>query len=151
MGMSALDGLPMGTRSGAIDPGAITFILRDLGLAVGEVERLLYEESGLKGLSGLSNDVQTLMVSQAPEARFALDYFALKVAQHAAMMAASMGGVDALVFTGGIGENAAAMREDVLARLAFLGNFETLVIPANEERMMAIHARRLLALGSGDD
>lgn len=144
MGMTALDGLPMGTRSGAIDPGAVTYLLRELGWDAARVERTLYEESGLKGLSGLSNDVRTLVASDAPGARFALDYFALKVAQYVATMAVSIGGIDAIVFTGGIGENAASVREAILARLRFLGDVEALVIPANEERMMALHARRLV-------
>lgn len=144
MGMTALDGLPMGSRTGAIDAGAITYMLRDLGLPVDEVERALYENSGLKGLSGISNDVKTLIASSDPRAAFALDYFALKVAQYAAMMAVSMGGIDAFVFTGGIGENAASVRDAILARLTFLQPFRTLIIPANEERMMAIHGKALL-------
>ncbi len=144
MGMTALDGLPMGSRTGSIDPGAVTYMLRDLGMTVDEVERALYERSGLKGLSGISNDVKTLLESDDPRAAFALDYFALKTAQHAAAMAVSMGGLDAFVFTGGIGENAAPVREAILARLAFLGPFRSVVIPANEERMMAIHGKRLV-------
>ncbi|WP_439625165.1 acetate/propionate family kinase [Shinella sp.] len=144
MGMTALDGLPMGSRSGAIDAGAITYMLRDLAMPVDAVERALYERSGLKGLSGISNDVKTLLDSDDPRAAFALDYLALKVAQYAAMMAVSMGGLDAFVFTGGIGENAAPVRDAILARLAFLPPFRTLVIPANEERMMAIHGKALL-------
>ncbi|MDB5554690.1 MAG: ackA [Rhizobium sp.] len=144
MGMTALDGLPMGTRSGAIDPGAVTFMLRELGMGAIDVEDMLYERSGLKGLSGISGDVETLLNSPDPRAAFALDYFALKVAQYAAMMTASMGGIDALVFTGGIGEHAGPIREAIIKRLAFLGGFETIVIPANEERMMASHARDLL-------
>lgn len=144
MGMTALDGLPMGSRTGAIDAGAVTYMMRSLGLSVGEVERVLYERSGLKGLSGLSNDVKTLLESSDPRAAFALDYFALKVAQYAAMMATSMGGIDAFVFTGGIGENAAPVREAILSRLAFLKPFRTLVIAANEERMMAMHGKALL-------
>lgn len=144
MGMTALDGLPMGTRCGALDAGAVTFMIRALGMGVDEVEHALYERSGLKGLSGISNDVQALLASPDPRAAFALDYFVHKVVQHVAMMAASLGGIDALVFTAGIGENAAGLRDAVLQRLAFLGPFEVLVIPANEERMMALHAQRLL-------
>ncbi len=90
-------------------------------------------------------DVEALLASPDPRAAFALDYFTLRVAQHAAMMAVSMGGLDAIVFTGGIGEHAGPIRQSITDRLAFLGPFETLVIPANEERMMALHARRLLA------
>lgn len=144
MSMTALDGLPMGTRSGAIDPGAIIHMLRDLGMDINDIERALYEESGLKGLSGISNDVETLLSSKDPRAAFALDFFAMKCAQFAAMMAVSIGGMDAMVFTGGIGEHAGPVRDAIVERLAFLGNFQTLVVPANEERMMAIHAKRLL-------
>jgi acetate kinase len=144
MGMTGLDGLPMGTRSGAIDPGAVTFMLRELGMNAIDVEDMLYERSGLKGLSGITGDVEVLLASPDPRAAFALDHFTLKVAQYAAMMATSLGGIDALVFTGGIGEHADPIREAVVKRLAFLGEFETIVIPANEELMMALHARELL-------
>lgn len=144
MGMTALDGLPMGTRSGAIDAGAVIYLQRELGMAAGEVEHLLYQESGLKGLSGFSSDMQALLASNDPQAAFAVDYFALKVAQYTAVMAVSLGGLDALVFTGGIGENAEPVRAAVRARLQVLGDFETLTIPANEERMMALHAVGLL-------
>jgi acetate kinase len=145
MSMTALDGLPMGTRSGAIDPGAILFMLRDLGFDIDRLERALYDEAGLQGLSGISNDVETLLASPDPRAAFAIEHFALKAAQYAAMMAVSMGGMDAFVFTGGIGEHAAPVRNAILAHLAFLGDFKVLVIPANEERMMAIKAKKLLA------
>lgn len=145
MGMTALDGLPMGTRSGAIDAGAVIYLQRELGLDTVQVEHLLYQESGLKGLSGVSSDMQALLASADPQAAFAVDYFALKVAQYTAMLAVSMGGLDALVFTGGIGENAQPVRDAVLARLQMLGSFQTLVIAANEEKMMAMHAQRLLA------
>lgn len=144
MGMTALDGIPMGTRSGAIDPGAVTFMMRELKMDAAAIEESLYERSGLKGLSGLTNDVADLLGSDDPRAAFALDYFALRVAQYAAMMATSIGGIDVLVFTGGIGENAAPVRDAILARLAFLGPFQTLVISANEERMMAMQAVELL-------
>ncbi|MFG6416468.1 acetate/propionate family kinase [Roseateles sp. DC23W] len=144
MGMTALDGLPMGTRCGALDAGAVTYMIRALGMDVDEVEHALYERSGLQGLSGISNDVQTLLASEDPRAAFALTYFAHKVAQQVAQMAVSLGGLDGLVFTAGIGENAGSLRDAVLGRLEFLGSFEALVIPANEERMMAVHAQRLL-------
>lgn len=137
MGMTALDGLPMGTRCGALDAGVLIYMIRDLGLEVDEAERVLYEESGLKGLSGLTNDVKTLSESHDGRADFALDYFVLKTAQHIAAMAVSLGGMDALVFTGGIGENAPEIREKILKRLAFLSPSETHVIAANEERSMA--------------
>ncbi|CAN7344060.1 acetate/propionate family kinase [Rhizobium sp. LjRoot258] len=144
MSMTALDGIPMGTRSGSIDPGAVLYMLHDLDLGVETVQDILYERSGLKGLSGISNDVEALLRSDDPHAAFALEYFALKTAQHAAMMAVSMGGIDAFVFTGGIGEHAGPVREAILGRLRFLGDFKTLVIPTNEERLMATHAKKLL-------
>lgn len=145
MGLTALDGVPMGTRCGSLDPGAVTYLFRELGLDAAAVEDLLYESSGLLGLSGISHDVRALQASDDPRAAFALDHFALKVAQQVAAMAASMAGIDALVFTAGIGENAGGVRAAILARLGFLGSFETLVMAANEERMMALHAQRLLA------
>ncbi|MGE3307720.1 MAG: acetate/propionate family kinase [Rhizobiaceae bacterium] len=144
MGMTALDGLPMGTRPGAIDPGVLLYMMRELGMDAAEVEHALYHRSGLLGLSGISNDVATLLASDAPEAKFALDYLTLRCAQQIAAMAASLGGIDALVFTGGIGEHAAPLREAVVQRARFLGDFSVLVIPANEERMMAVEALALL-------
>lgn len=140
MGMTALDGLPMGTRSGALDAGAVLYMIRDLHKSVDQVEHLLYEQSGLKGLSGISNDVKRLLESSDPRARFALDFFALKTAQYIAMLTVSLGGIDGLVFTGGIGENADSLRQDILTHLSFLGSPRVLVIPANEERLMAYEA-----------
>ncbi len=137
MSMTALDGLPMGTRCGAIDAGVIFYMIRHLGLPPGEVERILYEESGLKGLSGLTNDVKALSDSDDERAAFALDYFCFKTAQHVAAMAVSLGGMDALVFTGGIGENAPGIRTRILEQLSFLPPFETHVIATDEEREMA--------------
>ena len=151
MGMTALEGLPMGRRCGTLDPGAVIFMIRDLGLTPNETEHCLYNESGLLGLSGRTNDVKLLQDSDDPKAIFALDYFALKVAQSMGMMAVALGGVDGIVFTGGIGENSSFMREKILSRLAFLKPFEVRVIPANEERMMAIHARSLLHTFSAAD
>ncbi|CAH1660141.1 Acetate kinase [Hyphomicrobiales bacterium] len=145
MGMTALDGLPMGTRCGALDVGAVLYMFQSLGMNAEEVSNALYERSGLLGLSGLSNDVETLLNSSDPRARFALDFFALKVAQFSAAMAAAMGGIDGLVFTGGIGEHAAPVRTAILDRLGFLGDFKVLVIPANEERVMAVQAKALIA------
>ena len=142
MGMTALDGLPMGTRSGAIDAGAVLYLQRILGAEA--VERMLYDESGLKGLSGLSNDVEVLLGSSDPHAAFALDYFALKAAQFAASLTVLLGGLDGFVFTGGIGEHAAPVRAAIVKRLELLGDFEVQVIPANEEKEMAIQARAVL-------
>lgn len=137
MGMTALDGLPMGTRCGNLDAGAVLYMQRTLGLSLAAIEDLLYNDSGLKGLSGISNDVKTLSDSPVPEARFALDYFVWKCTQQIAAMAATLGGIDTLVFTGGIGENAQDLRARIVAGVGFLGPFTTLVIPANEERSMA--------------
>ncbi|KRB61579.1 acetate kinase [Rhizobium sp. Root708] len=144
MSMTALDGLPMGTRSGSIDPGAVIYMLHDLGLGAESIQETLYEQSGLKGLSGITSDVEQLLASEDENAAFALDYFALKAAQFVAVMAVSMGGIDGIVFTGGIGEHAAPVRHAMLDRLRFLGDFKVLVIPTNEERVMAAHAKRLL-------
>jgi acetate kinase len=145
MGMTALEGLPMGTRCGALDPGAIIYMIRDLGMSPEGAEHILYNESGLKGLSGATNDVKALLESKDEKAKFALEYFSLRAAQFMGMMAVALGGVDGIVFTGGIGENAGPVRDNILNRLEFLKPFETRVIPANEERMMAMHARALLA------
>ncbi|MDE1901841.1 MAG: acetate/propionate family kinase [Alphaproteobacteria bacterium] len=140
MGMTALDGLPMGTRCGALDAGAVIYMLRDLGMQADDVEQMLYAQSGLLGLSDISNDVKVLHENGSKDALFALDYFAMKVAQYTAMMAVSMNGIDGLVFTGGIGENAGSVRDAVVARLAFLKIPAVLIVPANEERMMAMQA-----------
>jgi len=142
MGMTALDGLPMGTRCGALDAGAVLYMLRDLGLSPDETENILYNESGLKGLSGLTNDVKVLSESTDKKAVFALDYFAMKAAQFIATMAVSLGGMDALIFTGGIGENFEEIRIMILRHLSFLPPFEHHIIPANEERAMAIEIWR---------
>ena len=147
MGMTALEGLPMGTRCGAIDPGAVLFMLRSCGLELDEVERLLHDESGLKGLSGGISDMSELVASDSPEAKLAVDYFVLRTAQKIGEMVVSLGGLDTLVFTGGIGENVAPVRQRIVDRLAFLSPFTVRVIPADEERMIARHALSLLSQG----
>lgn len=144
MGMSALDGIPMGTRCGSLDPGAILYMQEALGLSLEKIKNLLYKESGLKGLSNWTNDVRLLEESQDEDARFAIDYFCLKAAQYIAMMAVSLKGVDALVFTGGIGENSALIREKIMSHLEFLNPFAVHIIKANEEKIMAIEARQLI-------
>jgi acetate kinase len=121
MGFTALDGLPMGTRSGSLDPGVILWLQQQKGWDVDRVERFLYEECGLKGLSGVSNDMRTLLASEAPLARLAVDYFVYHVAKTAGSLAASMGGIDGLVFTAGIGERSPEIRARVLRRLGWLG------------------------------
>ncbi len=138
MSMTALDGVPMGSRPGAIDPGAVLFLVRELGIE--GAEQLLYKGAGLKGLSGLSGDVRVLRASADPAARFALDYFVDRTAAAVAALTASLGGLDALVFTGGIGANDAQMRADITARLAHLKPFQTLILKADEEWIMARHA-----------
>ncbi|CAM3227918.1 acetate kinase [Paracoccus aminovorans] len=147
MGMTAVDGVPMGTRSGAVDPGAILLLQRSFGMAPEEIEDLIYNRSGLMGLSGRSNDVAALLADGTEASRFALDFFAMKCAQAAAALAVSLGGIDAMVFTGGIGENATPVRAAILRRMAPLGRFRTLVIPANEECMMAQQAIALIEPG----
>ena len=122
----------------ALDAGAVLYIIRTLGLSPDETENILYNESGLKGLSGLTNDVKVLSESMDKKAAFALEYFTLKTAQYIAAMATSLGGMDALIFTGGIGENSEKIRIMILRHLSFLPPFEHHIIPANEERAMAL-------------
>ena len=121
MGFTPLEGVPMATRSGSVDPGAILHLLRSGAQSPAELDRVLEHESGLLGLSGLSGDVEELAGSDHPGAAFALDVFAYRVAGAVAAMSAALGGLDALVFTAGIGENAAGVREAVCSRLGFLG------------------------------
>ncbi|MFA4995296.1 MAG: acetate/propionate family kinase [Bdellovibrionales bacterium] len=145
MGMSVIDGLPMGTRCGAIDPGVTFYLMREYKMSMEQVENLYYKESGLKGLSGISNDVKALLDSKEPRAKFALDYFAMWIAKYIAAMAASMGGIDGIVFTGGIGENATPVREAILNNLTFMKIPRVVIIPANEERYMAEQAMVCMA------
>ena len=121
MGFTALDGLPMGTRSGSLDAGVILWLQQTKGWPVGQVEHFLYHDCGLKGLSGLSNDMRILLASDAPLARLAVDYFVYHVARTAGALAASTFGLDAMVFTAGIGEHSPEIRARVLRRLAWLG------------------------------
>src|SRR5262249_40610868 len=121
MGFTALDGLPMGTRPGQIDPGVVLYLIEEKHMTAAQVQDLLYGECGLKGLSGLSNDVRELEASPDPQARFALDYFVYRVGLHAGLLAAALGGLDAFVFTAGIGENSPALRARIVEKLAWLG------------------------------
>ena len=121
MGFTALDGLPMGTRSGSIDAGVVLWLQRQKGWDVGQVEQFLYADCGLKGLSGVSNDMRTLLASEAPLAKLAIEYFVFHVARTAGSMAAAMGGIDGMVFTAGIGERSPEIRARVLHRLHWLG------------------------------
>lgn len=121
MGFSVLDGLPMATRCGALDPGVVLHLLQGCGMSVSEVETLLYRESGLLGVSAISGDLRTLLASEAPEARQAIELFVHHLVRGIGAMAATLGGLDALLFSGGIGEHAPSIRAAVCARLAFLG------------------------------
>jgi acetate kinase len=164
MGLTTLGGLMMGTRSGTVDPGLVLHLIQARGMAASEVADLLNRRSGLLGVSGVSDDVRVLEASKAPEARQALDLFAYRIARETGSLAVALGGLDAFVFTGGIGENAVGVREEVCSRLAFLGldldprrnargcprieregsGVPILVIPADEEREIADEARCLI-------
>ena len=121
MGFTAIDGLPMGTRPGQIDPGVVLYLIEQKGMSAAEVQELFYHECGLKGLSGISNDVRELETSSDPAADFALDYFCYRVGLYTGMLASALGGLDAFVFTAGIGENSASIRSRIAARLRWLG------------------------------
>ena len=121
MGFSTLDGLVMGTRCGTLDPGAVLYLFQQKGLSVQAVQHMLYSESGLLGVSGLSSDMRTLEQSDDPRAREAIELSAYRIAREAGALVASLGGLDGLVFTAGIGENSATVRQRVCQRLAWLG------------------------------
>jgi acetate kinase len=121
MGFTALDGCPMGTRTGSLDPGVVLWLMRERGLSADAIESLLYRESGLLGLSGVSADMRVLQASDAPGARLAIDYFTYRLAREVGSLAAALGGLDALVFTAGIGEHQPAIRAAVAARCRWLG------------------------------
>lgn len=164
MGFSALDGIPMATRCGALDPGVVLHLIGSQGRSRDDVEALLYKQSGLLGMSGISADSRDLIESAAPEAREALDVFSFRIAGEIARLATTLGGLDAIVFTAGIGENQPAIRATVCARLAWLGvaldaaaNAENaprisaedghvgvFVIPTDEEQVIADEAVSLL-------
>lgn len=168
MGFSALDGVPMGTRPGLLDPGVLLFLMREDGLGVEALERLLYKQSGLLGLSGVSNDLRALHQSDDPGAAEAIDYFVYRIGQTLGALTASLGGLDALVLTAGVGENDADIRARVCADAAWLGieidadansgggfgegarispvdrRPEVWVIPTDEERMIARHTLRVV-------
>jgi acetate kinase len=164
MGFTALDGLPMGTRSGAIDPGVVLHLIQARGMSADQVQDLLYKRSGLLGLSGgISSDMRDLLASGDPRAGFAVDFFCLAVARAIASLAVTLGGLDGIVFTAGIGEHAAPVRARVLGHLAWLGvaldaaandalgprittaesRVVALVLPTDEERMIARHTAAL--------
>ena len=162
MGFTALEGLPMGTRTGAIDPGVILHLMSERGMSLGEVTDLLYRKSGLLGLSGVSADVRDLLASDSPRAAWALDVFVYRVGRELGSLAAALGGLDALVFTAGIGEHAAPIRARICRDAAWLGvtlddganqrggpcisaagsRATAWVIPTDEELMIARHTLR---------
>ena len=163
-GFTALDGLCMGTRPGALDPGAVLYLFQGLGLSVQEVETILYKKSGLLGISAVSNDMRNLLQSREPSARLAVDYFVYRVTKEIGALAAVLGGLDALVFTAGIGENSPEIRRRVCEACAWLGieldqkanranatrisgpgAVSAWMIPTNEELMIARHAGRLIS------
>lgn len=146
MGMTALDGLVMGTRCGSLDPGALLYMLRNSNLTIDALEEVLYSQSGLQGLSGVTNDVRQLLSSNAQKSQFAIDYYTLSVAQGIAKMGVSLQGIDALIFTGGIGENASVIRRKITNRLRGLLHFKpkVLTIKTNEEKMIALHCLQFI-------
>jgi acetate kinase len=142
MGFSPLEGVPMTTRSGSVDPGAILYLQRERGLTVEELDAALEHESGLKGLSGTSGDVREL-----GDESLALAVYVHRIAAAVAASAAALGGLDALVFTGGVGENSAPVRDRVSDRVRFLCDFEVHMVPAHEELVIARAVRGLLGTG----
>jgi len=139
MGFTPLDGVPMGTRPGSVDPGVLLHLLRH-GVAIDELTSGLEHESGLRGLAGTS-DVAELLASAEPASRLALEVFTYRVAQAVAAMATALGGIDAIAFTGGIGEHAEAVRESIVDRLRLLGDFDVCVVAAQEDVVAARAAR----------
>ncbi len=137
MGFSTLDGLMMGTRSGAIDPGVLLYLLTEKNMSATEVSDILYKESGLKGVSGISSDMQELLEDKSANAQEAIELYCLMAAKQIAALLPALGGLDAIVFTGGIGENSAYIRDRITRLLDWIGEFSVLVIPTNEELVMA--------------
>ncbi len=164
MGFTAVEGLPMGTRSGSLDPGVILYLMDQRGMDARAIEKLIYTQSGLLGVSGISSDMRTLLESPEPRAKLAVDLFLYRIRRELGSLAAALEGMDAIVFTGGIGENAPAIRSRVCRDAAWMGveideaaNMEgrgcistgssrvaVWVIPTNEELMIARHTLRLL-------
>ena len=163
MGFTALDGVPMGTRVGDLDPGAVLHLIRVMGMSPEEVERVLYKESGLLGLSGVSGDMRTLLDSADPQAAMAVEVFVYRIAREIGSLAMALGGLDTLVFTGGIGEHAAPVRAKIAGAAAWLGveidgaanashapvldkggRVRVRIVRADEERVLARAARSLL-------
>ena len=164
MGFTALDGIPMGTRCGALDPGVLLHLLQQKAMTADALVDLLYRRSGMLGLSGVSSDFRELLASGEPRARFAIDFFCYNIARHIGSLAAALGGLDGLVFTAGVGENAAAIRNKICEACAWLGleldaaannqhqtristpnsRVAAFVIRTDENLMIARHARALI-------
>ncbi|MCS6866151.1 MAG: acetate/propionate family kinase [Gemmataceae bacterium] len=148
MSFTPADGLVMSTRCGSLDPGVIIYLAQQHGLSMEAIERLILHESGLRGVSGISGDMRELLASSDPRAAEAIDLFIYRISREIGSLAAALGGLDALVFTGGIGENAASIRERIVAQARWLGEFRVHVIATDEERMIAQHTRRVLGLAT---
>jgi len=165
MGFTAVDGLPMGTRCGTIDPGVMLYLMDELKMDARAIEKLIYQQSGLLGVSGISSDMRALLASSDPHAKLAIELFVYRIGRELGSLAAALGGLDSLVFTGGIGEHAVAIRERVCRDAGWLGveldsaannsggpritmqssRVSVWVIPTNEELMIARHTRVLLS------
>jgi acetate kinase len=164
MGFTALDGLPMGTRPGQLDPGVVLYLISEKGMSASNVQNFLYRDCGLKGLSGVSNDMRELEASEDAKAKLAIEYFVYRIGLNAGMLAAALQGLDAFVFTAGIGENSASIRARVVEHLGWLGvtldpaensrnarlisrsdsRIPVYVVPTDEELMIAQHTLSLL-------
>ncbi len=164
MGFTALDGLPMGTRPGQLDPGVVLYLISEKGMSASNVQNFLYRDCGLKGLSGVSNDMRELEKSEDPKAKLAIDYFVYRIGLNAGMLTAALQGLDAFVSTAGIGENSAKIRARVAEQLGWLGvaldpaenarharlisrsgsRIPVYVVPTDEELMIAQHTLSLL-------
>lgn len=167
MGFTAVDGLPMGTRCGSLDPGVLLYLISEMGMDANAIEDLIYRKSGLLGVSGISSDMRSLLASEDPRAHFAVELFTYRIGREIGSLAAAAQGLDALVFTAGIGEHAAVIRERVCRQAAWLGisvdaaandaggprisdragQVPVWVIPTDEELMIARHTRALIDQG----
>jgi acetate kinase len=167
MGFTAADGLPMGTRCGNLDPGVVLYLIDELGMDTRAVEKLIYQQSGLLGVSGISSDMRTLLASDEPSAKAAIDLYVYRIGRELGSLAAALGGLDAIVFTAGIGENSAVLGERICREAAWLGvaldtdancraheatristkdsRVAAWVVPTNEELMIARHTRAAIA------
>jgi len=165
MGFTAVDGLPMGTRCGNLDPGVVLYLMDELKMDARAIEKLIYQESGLLGVSGISSDMRVLLASPEPGAKRAIDLYVYRIGRELGSLASALGGLDAMVFTAGIGENSAELRERVCRDAAWLGldldpeanragdrrisregsRVGVFVVPTNEELMIARHTRAVLA------